>query len=148
MGPETFETPEPASLDRGTWSKAQRAVFEDALDGERLMDIVNGWTAATDDATRLDRKIFHVEPLAHAAASLLMSKMVELYEWNEKNSPLSEEAVPVGMPEALNILLSASSWWPSADDLDETKPQPSRFVQYFVATTPFGEQLPKPSTTS
>lgn len=51
---------EAASQDRGLWTKAQRQVFEDSLDGHRLIDIVNGWTAPTEDATNLDRKILHV----------------------------------------------------------------------------------------
>jgi hypothetical protein len=141
MQTDSFEV---APLDRSLWTNAQRLVFEDALNGHRLIDIVNSWTAPTADATDLGRKILHVPPLAVAAASLMRAGIVELVR---EEAPLDVVAQDV----ALGIVSNPLNWWPRVNEeeeeekgleQDDGRADPS--VEYCLITTPFGEALPLP----
>ena len=139
---ENVDSIEPAPLDRSLWSKAQRQVFEDALDGHQLIDIVNGWTAPTEDATDPSRKILHVPPLATAAASLIMSDVIQLVREEEPTVPLSKDR-------ALAIVADPENWWPPEPiEDDANRPQhenlPDSYIGYSLVSTAFGESLPIP----
>jgi hypothetical protein len=127
---------DPAPLDRARWTKPQRHLFEEALSGERLMDIVNTWTAPTEDATNVAPKILHVPPLTTAAASMIQSGIVELVRCEQPDPPIETQA-------ALAIVRDVQNWWPpDADDdgpTEEISPHPSVVLCLF--STPFGESL-------
>lgn len=132
------DNPLPAPEDMSTWDRAQQTLFLESLDGERLMDILNSWTAPTEDATNLERKVLHAPAVGEAAGSLIVAGFVEVVRIDSPTSPLA-------MDEALSIVLNPTNWWPK-DDVDDRASASANdpALTYCLFSTPLGESLPWP----
>jgi hypothetical protein len=132
------------AAERRDWegmSEAERHVFRESLDHERLVDVLNGWVPMPD-AEYWNRKAPYVLVLAVAAKSLVSAGLVDVYRQVEGGNVLLTRS------EALTVVAEPGNWWrylpdtnwdPNEPVVDIPEPDDAHpFVMYWVDASQFG----------
>jgi hypothetical protein len=138
-----------ASLAWEDLTAEQQYVLNEAIQGERMIDVLNGWAGYSPDAAYWNRKEKYVAPMLLATKSLVELGLIEVYR--EVDAPGQDELLPLEV--GVHVVSEPDNWWrydPEQNwDPDAIEPPPPswsklhevKWVMYWLNGTESGEQV-------